>query len=192
MKVVFGWMLCVAATAAQALDLQAAWPAATTRTHLIELAQGSRLSTQAAQLANGSYELAGGQLVRFDRWYSTKVPDSRITWLTQMAPQWGVIWGFSTGERGAKYGIDPSLKLGFAYTSRLGRDTQLSIKATTVLGGRLKEKPCTADYGDIGGVQTVNCRLAASELPPEQTLQYLIDSRPLDRHQITVRYTVQF
>lgn len=192
LRALAGWVLCVAASSAQALDLSAAWPAATARTHLIELAQGSRLSSQAAQLGNGSYELAGGQVVRFDRWYSTKLPDSRITWMTQMAPQWGLLWGLSTGERGAKYAIAPGFKLGFVYTSRVTRSSVLSIKATTVLGGRLKEKTCTADYGDIGGVQTVNCRLAASEIPPEQTLQYLLNSRPLDQQQIAVRYTVQF
>ncbi len=31
-----------------------------------------------------------------------------------------------------------------------------------------------ADYGDIGGVQRVNCRLAATELEPKETLKYLL------------------
>ena len=56
----------------------------------------------------------------------------------------------------------------------------------------MKERACTADYGDIGGVEQVNCRLAASEMTPTETLKYLTNALPPDRHNVWVRYTLVF
>ena len=42
---------------------------------------------------------------------------------------------------------------------------------------RMVGRPCTADYGAIGGVQAVNCRLAASQLDPAETLRHLEQER---------------
>jgi hypothetical protein len=42
----------------------------------------------------------------------------------------------------------------------------------------MEEKTCVADYGDIGGIQAVNCRLAATALEPAETLQYLYNEKP--------------
>ena len=56
--------------------------------------------------------------------------------------------------------------------------TTLSLTVSGIFGGRLTESPCEADYGDIGGIQTVNCRLAASVLAPEETLKYLMNAAP--------------
>jgi hypothetical protein len=63
---------------------------------------------------------------------------------------------------------------------------------TRLVAGGLKEKSCTADYGDIGGVQAVNCRLAASTLEPSSTLQYLANIRAQDRNWLSIRFNMNF
>lgn len=161
-------------------------------THLIEVTNGSELSKTAAAFRSGSFQSSGGQQVNFEKWYSTAFSDTRITWMTQMTPEFGLVWGMSTGERGEKYAIAPSVKLGFIYQTQLSRWSNFSIRASSVIGGRFREKSCTADYGDIGGVQQVNCRLAASNLQPAETLKYLIDALPRNRNGISVMYTAFF
>lgn len=184
--------LNLACQLAQAQDISGAWQFAVERTSLIEINQNNLLSRQMLNLSMGGFELAGGQRVGFDRWYRPTLQDTRVSWMTQITPHWGVIWGVSTGERGPKYTIDPSLKLGFVFNTPIDHKSQWSVKANTVFGGRLQEKPCTADYGAIGDVQAVNCRLAASEISPLQTLPYLLNSLPPDRHQLTVTYHESF
>jgi len=71
-------------------------------------------------------------------------------------------------------------------------NSQLSLSVSVVLGGYLREKTCTADYGAIGGVQTVNCRLADSPLPPAETLIYLLDEPLGDLVSVTLRYQLKF
>jgi hypothetical protein len=159
---------------------------------LIGIQYGSALSHTVGNFRGQSYELSGGELVRFDRWYRTHWQDMQLTWLTEFNTQLGLIWGLSTGERGAKYQIDPSMQLGFLFQQPLSKQSVWSLRATTRLGGRLKEKTCLADYGDIGGVQSVNCRLAASNLPPVETLKYLLNEAPRDRLMLAVRYVKQF
>ena len=161
-------------------------------THWVEFTQGSELSKLVAGFRSGGFESAGGQWVGFDKWYRPKMVDTRLTWMTQLSPEFGVLWGASTGERAEKYTIAPSLKLGFVYQIKAGPRSHLSIRATSVIGGRLQERACTADYGEIGGVQQVHCRLAATELAPDQTLKYLINALPPDRHQAQIRYTYLF
>ncbi len=162
-------------------------------THLVEFSQSSQNSQTAAGFRSGGYESAGGQWISFDSWYRPYgFKDTRLTWMTQMNPNFGVLWGFSTGEAGEKYRIQPSLKLGFVYQTNFSRNSHFSVKASTVLAGRMLELPCTANYGEIGGVQQVNCRLAASTLAPADTLQYLINTAPTDRDALQVRYVYQF
>lgn len=165
-------------------------PAAST--HLVELSQGSQLSRLATAYRMGGFETAGGQWVGFDKWYTPKWTDMRIGWMTQLSPELGVLWGFSTGEQAEKYKIAPSLKVGFAYRLPLSARSSFSVRATTIIGGRMTEKACTANYGDIGGITQVNCRLAASEMAPPQTLTYLTNALPPERHDLWVRYTVHF
>lgn len=160
--------------------------------HLVEIAQGSELSKLASRYQSGGFESAGGQWVGFDKWYRPKWTDTRVTWMAQVSPEFGVLWGFSTGEQAEKYSISPSMKWGFAYQTKVGSNASFSVRATSVLGGRMKEKTCTADYGDIGGVQQVNCRLAASEMTPAETLKQLTNALPPDRHNIWVRYVLTF
>lgn len=161
-------------------------------THLVEIAQGSELSKLGARYRVGGFETAGGQWVGFDQWYRPKWTDTRATWMTQLSPEFGMLWGFSTGEQAEKYRISPGLKLGFVYQAKVDLRSHFSVRATSVVGGRMKEKTCTANYGDIGGIEQVNCRLAATEMAPAETLNYLTNALPPDRHNIWVRYTVNF
>ena len=161
-------------------------------THWVEFSQGSELSKLGASYRAGGFETAAGQWVGFDRWYRPKWVDTRLTWMTQLTPEFGVLWGGSTGERAEKYTIAPSLKLGVVYQLKTTSRSSFSLKATSVIGGRMKERVCTADYGDIGGVQQVNCRLAASEMAPADTLQYITNALPPDRNSVQIRYTYIF
>lgn len=156
-------------------------------TYLIDLHQGSFLSDKTSRLRSGGYELADGRYQSFNKWYRTKWKDVSAAWMTQVTPDFGVIYGFSSGERGEKYTIQPSLKVGFVAHKQISEHAHFTLRATTVVGGRLREKSCVADYGDIGGVQAVNCRLAATLLPPAETLGYLMDEEP-DRHQVFMTF----
>lgn len=164
----------------------------TRSTSLIEIRQGSDLSSRMRGLKGQGFESAGGDRVDFAAWYSTHWTDLRVAWMTQLSSETGLIWGVGTGERGAKYRITPSLKLGLIHQARLGRGTTFTLRATTTLGGRLRESPCTADYGDIGGVQLVNCRLAASELEPVETLRHLFNDTARDQRQVSVLFSHAF
>lgn len=161
-------------------------------TYLLDIQQGSQLSRNAHGLRAGGYELAGGAAVSFKDWYKTRWVDASITWMTQVTENFGVIVGTSTGERAKKYVINPGLKLGVIAQAPVSKNAVLSFRATTILGGELKERSCTADYGDIGGVQEVNCRLAAATLPPAETLKYLLNEKPINRNQVSVMLTWRF
>ncbi|MFP8835427.1 hypothetical protein ACLIJR_14280 [Hydrogenophaga sp. XSHU_21] len=173
------------------VDRSLLWPAARS-TSLIGVQQGSDLSSRVRSLKGQGFETSGGDRVDFAPWYSTNWTDLRITWMTQLSSHTGLIWGVGTGERGVKYRISPSLKLGLIHQAHLGRHTTLTLRATTTLGGRLRERPCTADYGAIGGVQAVNCRLAASELEPTETLRYLFNDTARDQRQVSVLFSRAF
>lgn len=152
--------------------------AAEPETNLVGIYQGSALSQKAAGLEYGGYELSDGTWQSFRRWYHTDWTDLRFEMLTQYSENFGIIWGASTGESAEKFRIDPGVKLGLMFQEYPTPATTLSLSLSTVLAGNLKEFPCVADYGDIGGIQTVNCRLAASPLPPAETLRYLIKDTP--------------
>ncbi|MDA5093872.1 hypothetical protein O2N63_07210 [Aliiroseovarius sp. KMU-50] len=161
-------------------------------TRLVEARMGSSLSSTVRKAEQGGYRLARGGEVRFSDWYSTSWQDLRLTWITALSKDLGIYWGFGTGERGGKYEIDPSLKLGFLAKQELDDGQTLMFAATTVLWGRLSEDSCIADYGAIGGVQEVNCRLAATPLPPADTLEYLYDAPPADRFVLSLTYDWRF
>lgn len=170
--------------------------------HLIDMAQDSELSATAAALADGWYdetensrvsgfELSDGTPVRFADWYHTDWPDTRVDLLTQIGDDFGLLWGFSTGERGEKYTIDPSLRIGFVAQAHPAANSVLSLTVRAVAWGNLNEQTCEGDYGEIGGVQTVNCRLAATFLRPEDTLQYLAHAEP-NRLHLSLSYSASF
>lgn len=166
--------------------------AATSGTRLIGVQQGTEQSAKVRDLSLHSYELADGEAAGVSGWYRPSWTDTALTFLTPLRTDVGLIWGFSTGERGPKYRIQPSLQVGLLVLGQLGPRTQWSFRATTLLGGRIKERTCVADYGEIGGVQEVNCRMAASEMQPSETLQYLINERPENRTRITLRLSHDF
>ena len=146
-------------------------------TFLLDAYVGSYRSNVASNLSRGGYELSGGDFVDFRDWYTPQFPDTTFLFLKQIAPNFGIIWGASTGEIGEKYRIEPALQLGFVYQYILFENAVFSLKATYPFFGRMTEKTCTADYGELGGIQTVNCRLAADIIPPNETLDYLIRLR---------------
>jgi len=161
-------------------------------TSLIEIKQGSELSNKMGFYRSGGFELSNGVPVGFRSWYTPTFVDTRISYMTQIHPKVGVIWGFSTGENAPKYAVDPSLKVGLVFRHEIDKTSALSLKGTSIIGGRLRESACSANYGDIGGVQQVNCRMAASTMQPSQTLQYLYNEKPFNYNTIWLQYTKNF
>lgn len=161
-------------------------------TAIVSVKQRSAMTIRAQQLAAGGYELSGGGLVSFVKWYEPKNPDLQFDFLTQFTPNFGLLWGFSTGEYGEKYTVQPAGKIGFIIQHEFNEKSRISFSMTRLVAGGLKEKPCTADYGEIGGVQSVNCRLAATTLEPSATLQYLANLPAADRTSVSVRFNMNF
>ncbi|MCE6958350.1 hypothetical protein LAZ40_04675 [Cereibacter sphaeroides] len=169
----------------------AAFPA-WSETHLLSVSLGSSRSEAAEDLGKGGYELADGRKVDFRDWYEAKWPDFNVQFLTEIRPDLGLIWGISTGEQGDKYRIAPGLHLGVIWQIPTGERSRLTLSATTMIGGSLREKACVADYGAIGGIQKVNCRLAATWLPPEETLDYLARVSARDDSRVALSWTMEF
>ncbi|RTM10124.1 MAG: hypothetical protein EKK31_03720 [Hyphomicrobiales bacterium] len=159
-------------------------------TSLVDIHQGSPLSDRARSLGHGGYELQNGSWVSFNRWYHANWVDMHVDLLTQITEDTGILWGFGTGEKGEKYRIEPSLKLGFITQMHPNSNSTLSLSLTSTFGGSLQEKPCQADYGDFG-TYSVNCRLAASQMAPEETLKYLVNAKPESLH-VWLNYRVSF
>jgi len=183
------------ATMSNAENFATSWPSIQNfidATHLIDFKQGSELSGKVSDSSAGGFETAQGNFVSFKQWYQTNWTDTKTVWMTEINPNLGVIWGFSTGEKAEKYEISRSVTIGFAYSTQIDKTSFLSIRGTTILGGNLREKTCTADYGDIGGIQEVNCRLAASPLPPSETLMHLFNDKPLNKDLFFIRYIKYF
>jgi len=162
------------------------------RTHLVNMTYGTRLSEAAEGLSRGGYELAGGEYMDFRTFYRQNWREMRFDFLTQLNENVGLLWAVSTGERGPKYRITPGFKIGFIFQVQPTLMSSLSLSMSKILASRLRELPCAADYGDIGGIQQVNCRLAASELPPAETLKYSLNMRAPDRGWIGFRYQLRF
>ncbi|TCM75066.1 hypothetical protein [Rhodovulum steppense] len=161
-------------------------------TLLLDVHTGSNRSSAARGLRNGGFDLADGSRVAFWDWYTPRFPDLSLMLLTQVSADFGIIWGFGTGEQAPKYRIDPTLHLGFVYQSHPFEGATLSLKATYPVGGHLRESACVADYGDIAGVAPVNCRLAAGLLPPEDTLQHLLRMKGRSDARISLNLVIRF
>jgi hypothetical protein len=182
--------LCTTAFLLCALLFASAATAQEWTTSLVDIHQGSPLSDKARGLGDGGYELQGGSWVSFNQWYHANWVDMHVDLLTQITPDAGILWGFGTGEQGEKYRIAPSLKLGFLTQTHPNPNSTLSLSVTSTIGGALSEKPCVADYGDLGSY-SVNCRLAAGEAAPEETLKYLVNATP-ERLHLWLNYRVTF
>ncbi|MBM5570723.1 MULTISPECIES: hypothetical protein [Deefgea] len=161
-------------------------------TYLYDIRQGSELSDEVYGFRGVPYESALGDAINLDKFYKTNWTDFSLTWVTKLDDGLGLIWGGSTGEYGEKYKIYPKFKFGFIYQTWLSKSSKLSIYATSYLGGMLREKTCQGDYGEIGGVQTVNCRLAGSTLKPSDTLKYLLNKKPRYEQFISISYNLSF
>lgn len=162
------------------------------RTSLLDIRMGGDLNDIVRDISRGRYELSDGTPVHFRDWYNSRWTNLEVDFLTQISDDFGILWGVGTGERGKKYRIKPSVRLGAIKQFRTSEYGYLTFQATVTLGGDLKEKACIADYGEIGGVQKVNCRLAASPLPPKETLPYLLDEEPYDAIFASINYALRF
>ncbi len=162
------------------------------RTFLLQMRSGSSRSALAAQMAVGGYELDDGTPVDFAPWYTPRFPEMNLLFLTSLTPSFGVTWGVSTGERGQKYTIDPGLWLGFVWRQQISPRSTLSLSASTLMGGNMREQTCQAYYRITGDFATVNCRLAASTLAPEDTLNYLERRSGLRESRVLLRYEFRF
>lgn len=182
--------LCAAALLLCALSFASTAMAQEWTTSLVDIHQGSPLSDKARGLGNGGYELQSGSWVSFSRWYHASWVDMHVDFLTQITPDTGFLWGFGTGEQAEKYRIEPSLKLGFLTQIHPNPNSTLSLSVTSTIGGGLTEKPCEADYGDLG-TYSVNCRLAAGVTAPEETLKYLVSAKPETMH-LWLNYRLTF
>ncbi len=175
-----------------AFPLQSAAQSFLESTHLLDVRQGSARSSAIRSASFGGYELTDGTPVSFRGWYRSGWTDMHVDFFTQIAERTGIIWGFSTGETGEKYRITPGVKLGFIHELLATRASTLSITTTVQLGSDLRERSRVANYGAIGGVQEVNCRLAASELPPAETLKYRLRMRGIEDSRIQLAYQLRF
>lgn len=162
------------------------------QTHLLDLRAGTPLSKSVNAYQSRGYELSDGTFLVFGDWYRANWPDVHVQFLTTLRPNFAVIWGFGTGEKGGQYEIQPSLHLGVLVEKDLSRSETLSLSVHGTFGGNLSERPCIADYGAVGGTQVVNCRLAATTMRPVDTLNYLFDESPTDRLRIRLRYEFRF
>ena len=163
-----------------------------TSTHLLDVRQGSIRSDVVRGASRGGYELTDGTRVDFSDWYSSVWTDLEVDFLTEISDNFGLIWGISTGERGEKYQISPGLKVGFVYSLAATPTSTLSLSASTRFGSLLREEHCMADYGEIGGVQPVNCRLAASILEPAETLKNDLRLNGFGDTEIALAYELRF
>jgi len=160
--------------------------------HLIGFDVGSPLAMFPDQARRQGFELSDGTYQTFDRWYRTTFPEIRVDFLYVVEPDFALIFGLGSGQYGEKFQIDPSFNIGFIRQVDVGENGTLSLRLTTRLGGELREKPCIANYGDIGGVQRVNCRLAATPLPPKDTLSFLWREKPEDRIRASINLVFRF
>ena len=183
MQCVAAWM--VAALPCVAQDLSDA-------TRIYSVRDDTGLSSLMATTSTKGYSLSDGSPVRFEDWYQAGWRDLSVTWMTQIDDHSGLIWGMGTGERGEKYRIDPSLRLGFVYRVQPRQNEALFLSVSSVFGGHLSEDTCTANYGAIGGEQEVNCRLASTPLPPSETLDYVFDLQPRSANKVELRYEFRF
>jgi len=163
---------------------------------LIDIHIGSPLSDEVEFLSTGGYELSGSggsgppPIQYFAPWYRTYWRDLTMEWLLQLDADNGILFGFSTGEHGEKYAIQPALQLGIITQSHPRPNGTLSLSVSTTLWGHLSESTCLGDYGELG-IQTVNCRLAADPITPSESLNYLLNQDP-SRLTIRVNYSVAF
>lgn len=142
--------------------------------------------------ARQSFELSGGDAVDLSRWYGPRFPNFTVSFESALNENVSLIWGGSLGEAGEKYRLGPSATLGLALRQQVGRRGTLQLKLVMQHGGALRERSCIGDFGAIGGLQEVNCRLAASTLAPAETLQYLWNDPNQTVAWVELSYVIRF
>ena len=142
---------------------------------LIDASMGAGNSAIFQQFATTGYELEDGTYQSLSGFYGNDWRDVRLVALTPVTQDTSVIWGGSTGERGDKYYVMPSVEVGLSHSQTLGDQGTLNLTGRLRLGGQGRELPCEANF-TLGGTKTVNCRLAAGTLRPEETLKFLISA----------------
>lgn len=174
-RILISIALCVSSLTAYSSNANDLFVSVFAKTKLSDVSQGGDLSELAKSFRSQSFELQDGTIVRMDDYYKTSWTNLKITFLTELNTNFNLLWGIGTGEYGSKYRIDPSILLGFIYNRDLKRGSVFSFRFSQRFGERFIEKPCAASYGTISEqFQPVNCRLAASDLPPDETLRYLV------------------
>ena len=139
---------------------------------LYDVQLGSNRYGLARSYHSGGYERDNGEFQSFEEWYTPHFPELNFKFSSPLTDKMNLIWGISTGSSGEKFRLQPGLWVGFQYASEIRSDVFFILSAETLLGGRLTEKKCEALYKGLW-TYNVNCRLAASKLRPEDTLQYL-------------------
>jgi hypothetical protein len=190
MKAFLAVIACVYLT--HATTEQASAQSLLQNTFLLDVRQGSGRSDLAARLSKGGYELEDGTPIDFATWYTPRMPELSIVFLTAITPRWGVTWGLSTGERGQKYRIDPGVWIGFVYRHEISKHSVISLSASTLLGGNFRERTCEAFYSVSQSFETVNCRLAATFLQPRDTLKFLETRSGRRETRASLRYEFRF
>lgn len=158
---------------------------------LLDLSDGSDRAARVRSASRGGYALSDGSPVRLRDWYEPELPDLTLRLMTEMSEGFGITWGVSTGEAGRKYRIAPALHLGFVLQDELFQNALLTVSGSTLLGGNLTERSCLGDYGEFGAM-AVNCRLAATMLPPEETLNHLLDRSGWRSSWLAVQFEYRF
>lgn len=185
-RLVFGALFLVAGQAVALPD--------SVNTQFVDIRLNSGFARQLQPIRAGGYEAAQGDWISFQRWYAPTWRDTSMTWMTPLSPRLGLLWGLSTGERAAKYTVEPGLRVGAVFQTDVSRQLSFSFKALHVLGGRLKERSCQANYGAITGNAEVevNCRLAASTLAPRDTLNLMLNGRPDNATELRLQVNYRF
>lgn len=160
--------------------------------YLIDIRIGTGLSATAKSLGKTQFELMDGRIQTLREFYQLQMPSIGASIAYDLNDTSAVILGFDTGERGKKYTIDPAIRLGFYVSYNISTNTKIEAISHFIVGGNLREKACLGDYGDIGGIQSVNCRLAATPLPPEETLKFLSNVKGNVNNKTTVTLRHRF
>ena len=108
-------------------------------------------------------------------------------WKEDRLYQVNLLWGGSTGQESEKMYVQASAKIGFMAKIQTSEASMLTISAQTTIGGALKERACTADYG-VAGSHQVKCSMASSAMAPSETLKYLSNRSVHDATQVKVTF----
>lgn len=184
----YSWLLLTLIASPSASSGQVFWE----DTRLADFQIGSVFETTTTLTARRGYELENGQFQRFREWYSNSWRDVKVVLETPIGKNQWFLWGMTTGEQAEKYIVQPSLILGYQSVFAVTDHSFFTFGLMAKFGGNLEEKSCTAKYSLTEISVPVNCRLAASLLPPAQTLEYLWNIDAPDRLQIDVGYIWYF